>query len=103
MTLLDDLLRNLIDDEIHTLDELSHEMDISPGLLEQMLQDLERGGYLRAVESSCEGRCTDCPQRAACALSFGGRLWTVTEKGYRTAGAPGHGNPAESSRSDARP
>jgi len=30
-------------------------------LLEQMIEDLARMGYLRPLAGDCQGRCSDCP------------------------------------------
>ena len=83
MTLLDDLLTHLISDKVHTMSELALEMDVSVDLLDQMLYDLERAGYLRAVERACGEQCTLCPERGICGVACRGRVWSMTEKGYR--------------------
>jgi hypothetical protein len=82
---LEDLLSRLISDTVHTLHELAADLSISPGLLEQMLWDLDRGGYIRAIETSCDVACQSCPYHGGCRVTHGERIWTVTEKGLRAA------------------
>ena len=45
---------------------LSHELGVSPELLEAMLADLIRAGYLRQVERCGETGCAGCQVAAAC-------------------------------------
>jgi len=65
------------------LTELAAEADVPLDLLEQMLLDLERAGYVQRVDCSATRHCDDCPSAAACIDHHGGRLWGVTEKGFR--------------------
>lgn len=85
--MLERLLEILVRQEVTTVDNLAAQVGVSPGLLEQMLQDLARGGYIKAVEVACDQACTECPHHGLCAIIQGGRIWQVTEKGLRAAGA----------------
>ena len=87
MALLEDLLKRLASGRTHSLSELALELDIDAGLLEQMLQDLARAGYIRVLEASCAGQCDHCPYQSPCSLTHGGRIWSVTDKGFRAAEA----------------
>lgn len=82
---LEGLLRRLASGKVHTLVELAADLHISTGLLEQMLRDLDRGGYIHAIEASCDEPCQNCPYRGNCGVTHGERIWTVTEKGFRAA------------------
>jgi len=55
-------------------------MDISPALLRQMLEELERMGYLRRLENACELACSHCDRNLACAIHGTGEVWTLTDK-----------------------
>jgi hypothetical protein len=58
-------------------------LSISQPMLEAMLEDLGRLGYLRAVNSGCdEGHCTGCSV-GRCSVSGPGRLWSLTDKGAK--------------------
>jgi hypothetical protein len=80
-----ELLQRLVSEEIMTLEDLARRMEISPPLLEQMLQDLMRGGYIEDVASSCDTGCTACQEHSVCALVQGKRIWRLTDKGFRLA------------------
>jgi hypothetical protein len=54
---------------------------VSEELLEQMLQDLARMGYLRPVADGCEAHCAGCPMAETCAIGGPTQVWTLTEKG----------------------
>ena len=83
--LLQELLARMYNEQFRTLPELAQELDVDQMLLEQMLWDLERSGYLRLVGSVCRGQCGRCGKQEQCAPLAGGRTWTVTEKGLRVA------------------
>jgi hypothetical protein len=86
--MLEDLVRHLIQAEMTTLEELASRLSTTPDLLDLMLGDLERGGYLVAVNLECDQHCSGCADSSICALVHGKRIWRVTEKGYRLAGQP---------------
>ena len=70
----------------HTPAQLARQLGVSEGLLEHMLADLVRMGYLRSAASSlCQAApnaystpCAACSRLGACA--GGGRVWALTEK-----------------------
>jgi hypothetical protein len=82
--MLEELLRRLAEGGVHSYEELAGGLAISPAMLEVMLEDLVRRGYLRAVETSCESGCHGCPA-GGCSINGRGRLWSLTEKGARAA------------------
>lgn len=81
--LLAELLHHISHGPPRTVADLADVLDVSPDLVEMMLADLERVGYLVTLESACEGGCARCAQSSHCGLRFAGKLWTLTEKGSR--------------------
>jgi len=68
---------------IHTRRELAQRLDVSEELLQQMIEELVRIGYLNPVAGDCYDLCAGCPFAAECAIGGAGRIWTLTEKGAR--------------------
>jgi predicted ArsR family transcriptional regulator len=66
---------------VHSYADLARQLDVSEELLEQMLQDLVRMGYLRPVADGCEAQCAGCPMAETCAIGSPTRVWTLTGKG----------------------
>jgi DNA-binding MarR family transcriptional regulator len=58
---------------------LARQLGVSQALVELMIQDLQRGGYLRTVEGCADGRCRGCAQSTACSTPKI-RLWALKEK-----------------------
>jgi hypothetical protein len=83
--ILEELLKRLASGRPYNLTELAAELDVDLGLLEQMIIDLERGGYLKRVALSCSTICAGCPREGLCQITHEGRIWSVTDKGYRAA------------------
>ena len=61
--------------------DLAHELDTTPMLVEAMLEDLGRMGYLRRVGGTCGEGCGGCSLAGLCSVGSGGQVWTLTEKG----------------------
>ncbi len=89
--MLERLLDLLASGGVHTPGELAVYLGVSDGLLDQMLIDLARMGYLRRVEdvacapspAASSSRCGGCPLVGACAVGAGksgGRVWALTDK-----------------------
>ena len=86
MSSLEQLLSLLAEGRIRTLVELASDLDVGTELVEQMVADLERAGYLEIISQPCNRCCDECSLSAKpCALGHGGRMWAVTEKGFRAA------------------
>ncbi len=85
-SLLQSLVKRLSTGQVHIFSQLAAELDVQEPLLEQMLQDLERGGYLRSAQVLCDGGCRGCAQEGLCRIAHGGRMWVLTKKGLRLAG-----------------
>lgn len=86
--MLEKLLQLTSEGGVHSYDELAARLGVSRPLVEAMIEDLVRLGYLRPAIDACEGSPA-C--RAGCGLggcgSVGaGPLWTLTERGARAAG-----------------
>jgi predicted ArsR family transcriptional regulator len=79
--MLDRLLSLVRQGGVHSYADLARQLDVSEELLEQMLEDLARMGYLRPVAAGCEAHCAGCPMAETCAIGGPTRVWTLTEKG----------------------
>ncbi len=62
----------------HRVVDLAHELDTTSALVEVMLEDLGRMGYLKRVGGGCGGGCGGCPLAESCAVGGGGQVWTLT-------------------------
>jgi len=82
--MLEQLLHMVAEGGLHSYEELAKRLSISVPLLETMLEDLARRGYLRPVDSDCGMHCTGC-SAGTCSITGPGRLWTLTERGTRAA------------------
>ena len=82
------LLKLVASGTVRTLDQLATELDVDQGLLEHMLHDLERAGYVRLVQVCGERQCPGCDLQGLCRLVHGGRTWVVTGKCVRAARVP---------------
>jgi predicted ArsR family transcriptional regulator len=89
--MIDQLLQLVAEGGVLSYDELAKRLSISRPLLEMMLEDLARRGYLRAVDAGCGGHCAGCaPARSGCcggSIAGPARLWTLTDKGANRVGA----------------
>jgi hypothetical protein len=83
--MIENLLQAVAEGGVHSYEELAGRLSISLPLLEMMLEDLGRLGYLRAVHSGCEDGCSHCSV-GGCSIAGPGRLWALTEKGAVAAG-----------------
>lgn len=82
--MLQELLDKLAAGGVHSYADLCRELDVSEGLLEQMLMDLERLGYLKRVGTNCEEHCAACSMNNVCAVGLPGHIWALTEKGLQS-------------------
>jgi hypothetical protein len=80
--MLERLLSLVAEGGVHSYEDLMGHLSVSQPLLEAMLEDLARMGYLRPVNGGCEGHCTACTI-GNCSVSGPGRLWSLTEEGIR--------------------
>ena len=77
MSLLQQLLNVVAEESLATPALLARRLNVSQGLVELMLADLERTGYLRAVTGDCKG-CAGCGLQQTC--SPRPRLWIRTDR-----------------------
>ncbi len=57
---------------------LAARLDVSAGLVEMMLEDLERRGMITQVNTNCDEPCGGCPLVGECAVKNPqGRLWML--------------------------
>jgi len=89
---LDRLLGILTAGGIHTPDRLASQLGVSEQLVDQMLADLSRMGYLRSISSATyqalpdgeTGACADCALAGTCSAGEPeGRVWALTQKAFR--------------------
>ena len=82
--MLEELLAFVAQGGVHSYEDIKRQLSISQHLLEAMLEDLARLGYLRSTGDSCKGVCTSC-SFGSCSITGPGRLWSLTEKGNKAA------------------
>lgn len=82
--MIEELLRILAEGGIHSYEDLASRLSVPMPLLEMMLEDLSRLGYLRSANNDCGSHCAGCSM-GGCSITGPGRLWTLTEKGAKAA------------------
>ena len=87
--MLDRLLQHLGRGGVQVLDDLSQQLGITRPILEAIIWDLERMGYLKKVEQSCSQQCKGCASHNLCTLVGNSHIWTLTEKGQRAIARQG--------------
>jgi len=69
---------------VHSYATLAEQLGVSTGLLEQMLRDLARMGYIAPVGGACDtSQCHHCPLGGSCATDTQNNVWVLTEKGMQ--------------------
>lgn len=61
----------------HTVHELAEQLDTTPALVQMMLDDLARRGYLRRLTESCNSKCAGCSLRIGCVLNPAGLRYVL--------------------------
>ncbi len=88
--MLQQLLRIVAESDVQSVRTLAEALDLTPGLVEGMLEQLVREGYLECQTIGCESSaCKHCAYRGYCGAegrSVGVRGWRLTESGKRVAG-----------------
>ena len=82
--MLEKLLARITQKGAVSIAELSGELDTSPEMVEIMLAELERLGYLEAVSGCNTGACAGCTASNSCQPV---RIWQ-TGKRYKSGKAP---------------
>ena len=70
--MLDRLLQLMAEGGVHSYKDLTERLSITQPLLETMLDDLARLGYIRSLNAGCAGQCAACPD-----TSGQSRLWSA--------------------------
>jgi hypothetical protein len=84
MNALNHLLDLLSRGKTYTPQALARELEISQGLVEQMLIDLERAGYLRGIDACKAVGCTACSHHGASRRPSACRVWIAAgDRGAR--------------------
>ena len=68
--------------------ELAQLLDVTPAIVQQMLETLEQEGYLNSVVQGCSVPCERCPLHPACRFTNRPRIWVLTKKGERLLVTP---------------
>ncbi len=86
-SLLIRLLRQIQGGALLSTQQLAQDLEISPALVEPMLESLVAQGYVQPVsqEGACSTHCRSCALRPAC-LQSGNTVWVLSEKGQRAVG-----------------
>lgn len=80
--MLEQLLCLVAEGGIHRPSYLATQLGVSPDLVEQMLAELERMGYLD--RNGCdESGCGGCGGGCVSSLNRSSPLWVMTSKGFR--------------------
>ena len=80
-----ELIRAIAEGQAHSQIELAGRLGVSEGLVEQMLEDLVRMGYLTPLKAGYAGQCAACPLAKTCIVGPPRRAWVLTEKGQKAA------------------
>ena len=83
--MLHNLIRAIAEGQARSLGELAKQLGVSGGLVEQMLEDLVRQGYLRLTSTECANGCAGCPSATTCNSTQPAKIWVLTEKGHKAA------------------
>lgn len=82
--MLERLLQLVAEGGLHSYQYLGRRLSIAPPMLDVLVEELVRLGYLRSVANGCSSHCSDCAA-GGCTVVGQGRVWTLTEKGARAA------------------
>lgn len=83
--MLERLLKMVGEGGAHSYSELARSLGVRDELLEQMVEDLARLGYLEPVGGACSSACSECSMGDLCAIGGQRQAWTLTAKGSRAA------------------
>ena len=68
---------------VHSLNQLARQLDVSEALLESMIDRLAQMGCLKTLDGACADSCCGCPMSSPCSIGSSGRVWVLTEAGYK--------------------
>lgn len=63
------------------VEDLARALDTTPTLVEMMLEDLARRGYLKSLSDVCDARCSGCALAEQCTSNTlaTGMVWTFSK------------------------
>jgi DNA-binding IclR family transcriptional regulator len=77
--MLNQLLDLLRSGGTHRVADLARALETTPELVEVMLEDLVRMGYLRQMGAECGIGCAACSLAGSCTASAGGKVWALAD------------------------
>ncbi|GAG56738.1 unnamed protein product [marine sediment metagenome] len=83
--MLEEILKIVSKKGSNSLQDIAKKLDISKDLLLQMIEDLERLGYLKLIEGECSAKCEKCSYINSCVTTSYNKIWSLTEKGFKLA------------------
>jgi len=83
--MLEKILKIVFKRGSNSLQDIAKKLGISKELLLKMIEDLERGGYLKLLEGKCSTECEKCQFANSCVINSYNKIWTLTEKGFKFA------------------
>jgi DNA-binding IscR family transcriptional regulator len=78
------LLKAIRSHPLANLEELGLELNTSTNMIEEMVAELTKKGYLKSF-SDCDSTCDHCPVGSACGGNIRPKVWMLTEKGVTAA------------------
>jgi hypothetical protein len=72
------LLKKVQGGGLYKVSDLARQLGTTPQLVEMMLEELERRGYLKGTGIACSDHCTGCP--VIDCLGSVQRSWTLKDK-----------------------
>jgi hypothetical protein len=82
--MLSELLHTIKSHPFANIEELGQELKVSARLIDDMVADLTKKGYLKSF-ADCDSTCDHCPVGTACGGNIKPKVWMLTEKGYLAA------------------
>jgi predicted ArsR family transcriptional regulator len=80
---LEKVLRMISAEGTASTDTLAGRLGVSHALMQNMLEDLTRQGYLKTVADECPISCDACRLHTACLFPGRARIWILSSKGER--------------------
>ena len=78
--MLEQILKQLQQGDSTSVPDLARQLNVSERLVEQMLAELVRLGYLRPVDTCNQQACTGCPQKTSCGFHRPLQAWVVVKE-----------------------
>jgi len=78
--MLEQILKQLQEGDSTSVPDLARQLNVSERLVEQMLAELVRLGYLRPLDTCNQDVCTGCPQKSGCGIHRPLQAWVVVKE-----------------------